>query len=328
MALANSLFGQADTPTIRDSQHGAYIVTPSALRSIDAILRSFVAPHDPSAARLVYEIVGGTERSTQVHHVDGVLAHRNSRTAPIEQIVASCTAGDREAHVYLSNTAAYRRLAAAMAASAPTAEPLNKVYQDIRNEFRAMRAPYWPLQYIIDRCFDRLLNIPERVTTAIFLSAALVCLGWLLLTGGTTAWKYFASQSGTETGVREVVPRESSRGEPAESVAGRGSPRTDEAATDSRESAVIPWRWIWRILIGVALGAAIVIFGALSPAITHKVFPRVVFRIGDGEDRYHNLKFYQRFVLLTVLICSIGIPALRSVVAGYLARPADGMKGE
>jgi hypothetical protein len=315
-----------DRASTRAVVRTAVVVTPRSLEALEHALRTICNPGDSSAAQVRYSVFAAGEPAREFEKREEVVGLRNPKAAAIYALAIRAESDDGVAHLLIDNTGtAEDHAALSLVANHESAERLSNALPLLNSELRNIAAWYRVIRWPYDWLAVTITRTPRWAWIALILTFAIV-----LVAGATAsyleqaarkqryleayaAWEesYNTAMASVEDFERRgiVLPPDIAQ-EVADLRAMTQPAKQPSSLPDEQveQSTVAIWDWLGPLLTGMFLG--------LVPLIIRGLFPRAIFRIGEGNDRYDDLRKIRLTVLVSILFCGLVLPIARKWATG------------
>ena len=280
------------------------MINPGGLAAIERILSAFVAEGEGDALREQQVIVLYYGRPPDsFESVSPIATLRNPRASAIAEIFIVMKQGNRAASASFDCDGANERAAITFGTTAATATPLGALERALLREVANTRVWYSAIRKAIDSLAVLRSWIPRAIRTAIVV-VFVVGVAALIVS------MFYRSHSIAEWQSEAAAALEAYEGDatelPADAEASARSQADRLAKLIEHSQASHP---LLRSLLNMAIGLVC----GLSLRYMSRLFPRLVFDIGEGVQRHEHLRWLRRFVLGTVVVAGVLLPIARSL---------------
>lgn len=306
-------FADRTRPHSHQMYRGAFRITPQSLRSFQSIFDQATG----TSAKSTWMVFSAKDEPKTVQNLDDVLAMRNPQGNPIWGLFLNHVGADVNNRLFITSADIRQFAAIQFSADGESPDKVSAMIGKVRDETKNIRLWYWPFRWADD--FVLLLAWTHGKAIALVLVA--ICFAALLVGGIGQVIVEMSHSAGTpQKAVTTTQPQESEKTPPKMTEQQKAALEAEikrlqeEASQKAREQAQRERKealsQLWRTLMWGGAGGAVLV----SFLFARLLFPRAVFEIGEGKERYQRLSTIRTFLIGTLLLSGILIPWMRTYI--------------
>jgi len=286
--------------TYRQEIYGAFDITERGLLALESHLHNIISSIAPgNTTSEIVKVVFSGKPSEVYSSISEVIALRNPRTARITGINIRMTTTEGLASVWIDDIGLYSSHSIVLLFAAHSDKDFGKHETLIKRELKNLECWYSPIR----KRFDRILSIAGKVPSVVYTALFYVGLASMIFFFFSDKAKHTQWRTASEKIVKEYDSL--SKNEPnldPNTVAQINEIKTTLEQYNSPGMI--------RLMNTVyVLAGSFIFFPCLIFAV--RLFPRVVFEIGEGIRRQEQRVWLRRFVIGSIVICGIILPLVR-----------------
>ena len=310
----------ADRSRARSHQmlRGAFRITPQSLRAFQAIFGEATG----EAVKSTWLVLSATDEPKTLDTLDEVLALRNPQGNPIWGLFFNHVGRDANCRLFVTSADIKQYAALQFSTDAESPDKVSNLIAKVRGETKNIRLWYWPFRWLD----DHLLYLGRKHGKPVALVFLILCFALFAIGAIGQAVVSFSNSGDAPPEISAKAPStkpEKPAPELTEEQKAELQKRIEalqkELEAKQKEQDELQrkqlLKQVWQSLTWLGAGGAVLVSFLLARAL----FPRAVFEIGEGKERYQRLCTIRNFLICTLLLGGLLIPLARSYMMKELS---------
>lgn len=314
---APALKGQFNTAGLTHTVQGfrgAFIITPESLVDVERRLLAFAAagPSNEQEPRVDVQVLSEREEARRHGGVQTALGERNPKMTPIYGLILTVKRGESQAQVQFDATGKGDWCGIRLFAASREQETVFTLSSEMRVEVDNVRDL---LPSLLRQPIDSMLAWLIRNAAVIFRVLTALWLAFMIAVLVLAAIYRYTHPTQPESPASRVMERADPELTNSESLTNRSASPGPSSASASE---AFDWPGLASVALEVTWIMVAVLLIASVPIMYGRLFPRVVFEIGEGRRRFERLSKWRWLIFGSIVTCGFFLPAVRSLVSSKI----------